>query len=230
MYLRSAGRSRRALVGTSLAIAGLLATASSVFAYNQLWPHPNTDSCNGYPGNYVCIRWPRVLEPPSTVVTIFLGSSLTLEEVNLKPVVRDTISHFNAQPALNPWLDEVGSDCCEDIKAKTEDLNDPGVFGFADIQNNWTTGEITHVTIVFNQEIVWKTTTGGNCYDPPGSITFECTQDARKVSNHEMGHAQGLAHEFAPTTAVMRQGFLSYHKLQTDDTNGLIAIYGAYNP
>jgi hypothetical protein len=64
---------------------------------------------NAYAYNLNGTYWPKVGGPPSTVVKIYLHSSLTAQEINLKPVVRDTIDEYNALPALNPWLDEVST-------------------------------------------------------------------------------------------------------------------------
>lgn len=211
MLLRVTGRSRRTLAAASaLALTALLATVANAFAYNLN-------------GTY----WPKVSGPPSTVVKIYLDASLTAQEVNLKPVVRNTIDEYNALPALNPWLDEISNDNNEKIFVKAQNLGDPEVF--AQATRTVAGNTITYALIEFNTLVIWKTTIGGSCYDPPGS-DWVCTQDARKTSNHEMGHAQGLAHEFSPTTAVMRQGFLSYFHVQDDDEDGIVEIYGAYNP
>lgn len=221
-------KSRRRTIACAVIVAvGLaIATATNAAAWNQYKPDPYTGSCTGS-GEYLCYHWKIVDSAPSTVVSIYLGDGLADEEVNLKPVVRDSIDEFNGVAALNPFLDEVTSDCCEDLKVAMYDFGEYNVFG----DTHWTitsTGKITHSTIRFNKLIVWKTTTGGYCYSIPVPPNYACTQDARKVSNHEMGHAQGLAHEFDPTVAIMKQGFLSYYKLQTDDKKGLISIYGAY--
>jgi hypothetical protein len=39
---------------------------------------------------------------------------------------------------------------------------------------------------------------------------------------------EGLGHESSSVTSVMRQGALTFYQVQTDDRNGIIAIYGAY--
>jgi hypothetical protein len=199
-----------------MTLALLLATAPNAAAYNFLCP------------GGVCLHWQKVNSAPSTVLKVFLDASLTQQEVNLKPVVRDTIDAFNALPALNPWLNEVTSDCCEHIKVRTYTYAEEEIFGEMVPQYYTSSGLMIHALIRFNTKINWTTATGGSCYTIGG--VYECAADARKVSNHEMGHAQGLAHTFAPEVSIMRQGWLSYYQLRDDDKNGIVAIYGAYNP
>ena len=73
----------------------------------------------------------------------------------------------------------------------------------------------------FNRNIVWNRSLDFSC---SGMV---CRADARKVTNHEFGHMEGLGHE-TPTVAVLRQDALSFYAVQADDRNGIIAIYGAY--
>ena len=58
--------------------------------------------------------------------------------------------------------------------------------------------------------------------DPQAKLETEF--QIKKVMTHEFGHALGLDHSSA-STAIMRQGYLSYNTLQTDDTAGLKALY-----
>jgi hypothetical protein len=81
---------------------------------------------------------------------------------------------------------------------------------------------ITHSVLKFNRNIVWNRSLNFNC------TSTVCNADSRKVANHEFGHMEGLGHESSSVTSVMRQGALTFYQVQTDDRNGIIAIYGAY--
>ena len=210
----------------------VVSAAPPAGAWNQLIPYDgnwNTvGSCLGVPGD-PCLHWPKVSSPPSWVGQVYLAIDLKYEEVNLKPVVRDTISEYNGIAALNPYLQEIDTATGADIYVETDNFSDPYVFGSTSFEYNGDTGRITWAHIRFNTMILWKTTLNGYCYDIPVWPNVQCTQDARKVSNHEMGHAQGLAYE-KDITAVMVQGFVSWYHVKNDDKNGIIHIYGAYNP
>lgn len=58
-------------------------------------------------------------------------------------------------------------------------------------------------------------------------INWNCHGDARKVTTHELGHAEGLGHT-GISPAVMRSGATTYWKPQANDELGLQKIYGAY--
>jgi hypothetical protein len=157
-----------------------------------------------------------------------LDNSLPNEEVDLDDVMRDTRNEYNGLAALNPWLRLNSTTFDVEINVYVTNFNDPQVFASTPITYNSTSGLIDYAKIKFNSQIVWKTTTSGYCYSIPAPPNVACTQDARKVANHEMGHAQGLAHESQDVAAVMRQGFLSIYHVKQDDENGIIHIYGAY--
>ena len=73
---------------------------------------------------------------------------------------------------------------------------------------------IVDADIIYNNNFLWDVHNG------PGSNI-----DFRRVTVHESGHALGLGHEnTAP--AIMNPFIGTIETPQTDDINGLIALYG----
>jgi predicted SprT family Zn-dependent metalloprotease len=69
--------------------------------------------------------------------------------------------------------------------------------------------------VEFNSYVTWN-----------HSYTYACGRaDSRKVVTHELGHLQSLGH--TNYTAIMHQGAESFWTPQTNDKQGLQAIYGA---
>jgi len=84
----------------------------------------------------------------------------------------------------------------------------------------WYSGSTTLDTdIIFNSNFSWGVHDG----------TTTSPYDFRRVAVHELGHALGLGHELM-NTAIMYPGYsfiLTIIDPQTDDINGLVALYGS---
>jgi len=89
--------------------------------------------------------------------------------------------------------------------------------GVLAVNTSWTTGStITQAGTVFNANLSWDVHSGY-------SADY---YDFRRVATHELGHALGLKH--ANTSALMNSTYSESIEIpQTDDINGLRAIYGA---
>ncbi len=69
---------------------------------------------------------------------------------------------------------------------------------------------------IFSDQVTWN-----------HSLTYNTfVADSRKVTTHEMGHVEALGH--TGFTAVMHTGAESFYKPQSNDIDGIQAIYGAY--
>lgn len=220
------------VVATAMAILTVLA-GQTTYGYNQEFPpdgNPNTiGTCTGS-GVSICIRWKKAAGGLSITADGYLFDSLEDEEINLKNDIRDAWDEYNALPANNPFINGTTSSGSAEVKYRTADLE----LSTAYAGTTWTLEDTSPYRIVgavvkFNTLIVWNRSLNFDCYpdsDPPEFV--ECKADIRKVANHEQGHVEGLAHEGSPTVAVMRSGPLTYYHVQTDDSNGIVSIYGAY--
>lgn len=226
---RPTARARRA---AALAISIALLLAVPAHAFKQAVGPDHDEACLGTT-EFPCIRWRKTSGDLSITIQAFLDSSLNSQEVDLEPHARAAINAFNGLPARNPYIEVTANSGVDEISIKTKDLGDPSFFGSTvhrpDFFSQPATNLIDHAWIRFNAQTTWHNppdgTIGGSCYTQ-GSTRI-CTQDARKVAVHEMGHAQGLAHEVI-YQAVMDQGWLTFDELKTDDINGIKHIYGAY--
>jgi hypothetical protein len=215
----------------ALLIALTLASAipASTTAWNQEIPPGGVNAIGDCQGTNAspCIRW-RKNGSQSIVIQAFLDASLDLGYIDLATDAQDAINAFNGIEALNPLIQVTNDQAIDEITVEVFDYNDYQVFG-GTTYSPWpfssTTNRINHAKITFNTEIVWRRQTGGWCDNDGAHI---CHADARKVANHELGHAEGLAHEDGfLVTAVMVQGFVGWFALKPDDRDGIIAIYGA---
>ncbi len=169
-----------------------------------------------------CAEWTKTSGNLSTTVYTLLGHFLSDEEVDLHTDAYNAIFTYNDIAARNPLLVQTTDSTIDELTITTTDQ----VY----YQYGYTTNTIQasapfHITksvIKLNRLIVWNRTKDYGC-----SATV-CHADARKVMNHEMGHAQGLGHEASGVAAIMVQGPVSYYPVQRDDINGITAIYGAY--
>ena len=78
---------------------------------------------------------------------------------------------------------------------------------------------MTHAGTAFNAHVNFSVYTGA---------LRSNTMDFRRVAVHELGHALGMAHENNPNIpAIMAPTISNIEKPQTDDINGVRAMYGA---
>lgn len=215
-------------------ICSILASTQAALAHNQLIPPGGfnaIDSCDNTIQS-PCIRWRKTSSNLSITVHVYLNPSIEDEEINLKGDVRDSIDAYNAIPARNPHMQDTTTFGYHEMVADTYDFDDPRIYGSTmfkpDFFGPGNPNRIDFSRIRFNKLIFWNRSLNFSCYDIPYYPYKHCSADARKVANHEMGHAQGLAHEGSGTTAIMRQGPLTYFYVQADDRDGIIDIYGAY--
>ena len=75
-------------------------------------------------------------------------------------------------------------------------------------------GDIVQASMIFNSNKPWSVFSGSN----PNSFDF------RRVATHELGHALGLGHS-SSSSALMYPYYGSITTPQSDDINGLIAMY-----
>jgi hypothetical protein len=103
-----------------------------------------------------------------------------------------------------------------------DEVDRHGFAGTAISFDNNAPYRISHATIYMNSRFTWSR-----------SLTYSCDgvvgqADARKVMNHEMGHAEGLSHQPSGASSIMIQGALPYYHIRAADTNNIQLIYGAY--
>jgi hypothetical protein len=190
---------------------------------------------NNYPGTPVsctdtstwpCIEWAKTSSNLSITVDVYLHSSLLQNNIDIRTDLRNSFSEYNNIAARNPFLRETTSTSSDEIYAWAGVMSE-GVYAGTSISVQQSQPyHITHADIEFNSEIVWNRSLDfGLTYPEPGTTLYHA--DSRKVSNHEMGHAEGLGHT-GIDPAIMRQGATTYYHVQANDRSGIIAIYGAY--
>jgi hypothetical protein len=207
-------RNRRvgSLVGLLAALS--LLVPSGTFAWTQLFNnYPGSPtSCNDiYP--YYCVEWLLVGGSSSTVV-IFLDPSLTSANLNLDTDTRSAINQWHLVCAMNPIL-QTGSGVNAQIVVARGSLDDPSAWAETRvIRSQSSPYVIVSADTTFNTLVTWN-----------HSYTYDVTHaDSRKVATHELGHAEGLGH--TGYTAVMHQGAMSFWTVQTNDIQGMQAVYG----
>lgn len=197
-----------------LGLALALLISSTAIGWTQLR--------NNYPGApqscgdsatdaYPCIKWPQSSTGYSITVYVYLAPSLTFGNLNLQTDMRNGMSAWNSQAARNPFYNESGSGAVSAHRTATS----VSTYWAETITYSNSSNVVTSATIKFNELVTWnRSYTWG---------TF--VADARKVATHEIGHSQALGH--TGITAVMKQGEVNVSTPQTNDLQGLQAIYGA---
>lgn len=115
-----------------------------------------------------CIEWAKTGSDLSINVDVFLHSSLSSEEVDLKTDLRNTFTKYNAIAARNPHLQETTSGASDEIHVNAVNLSDPTVYaGTTPTYNLSSPYHITHVEMSFNTLIFWIRTSGYSCVSGP---------------------------------------------------------------
>lgn len=204
---------RRSVVvaaSASLMLAGALVPPA--LAWSQLFnnfPHAPTSCDNS--ANWPCVRWPKNGSLSSTVI-IFNDPSLTSANLNLDTDVRASVNQWHLVCAANPIL-QYGSGVNAQIYVQRGSISDPSAW--AETITSASGHTIIGATTTFNNLVTWN-----------HSFTYTVTQaDSRKVGTHELGHAEGLGH--TNFTAVMHQSAESFWAPQTNDIQGMQAVYGS---
>ena len=217
-------RSRAAvilLVGTLL-----LSPGANALAWNQEFAPAGTIGDCFNTQSSPCVEWPKTGSNLSVTVYMLLGHFLHDEEVDMFTDAYNAQFTYNDIAARNPHLVQTTDSSIDDYTVTT--VNDPVLLPYYALGVTTITFQsaspyhITHAVTKFNRNIIWNRSQDYSC-----SSTV-CHGDARKVTNHEFGHMEGLDHEASPTVSIMRQGALSFYAVQADDRNGIIAVYGAY--
>ncbi len=222
-------RRHRVQRGFALGIVFAVLAVSPAAAWTQLDnEYPNSPvSCTDI-NPYYCIEWPTTPGGLSVNVDVYLDSTLDLiTSVPFKSDIRASIPQWNNIAARNPHLQETTSTTgVEALVWASLDFpsNVYGVTFNSVLSSN--PRQIAFSEIIMSRQIAWNHTYTFTCYQPEPGTTV-CRADARKVSTHELGHAEGLGHT-GISPAVMRTGAVTYWTPQANDKAGIVAIYGAY--
>jgi hypothetical protein len=207
---------------TALAVAGL--TAQPLLAWSQLYnAYPNDPQSCTDPGGY-CVRWAKTSGNLSTTHYVYLSANLASGNLDLRPDIRNAIGYWNGAPARNPYLVETTSLSQSDIDVYRGDSD-----SYCGQLNTWActaiyadTANGSHILYyagqIYSDQVTWNHSL---TYSPGYFVA-----DSRKVTTHEMGHVEALGH--TSFTAVMHTGAESFYRPQTNDIQGIQAIYGAY--
>ena len=205
----------RLVIALSLGTVPLLTAPASVLAWSQLFnEYPSSPtSCNNVSPD-ICVSWPKNGSLSSTVV-IYLDPSLTTANLNLDTDTRAGINQWHLVCAANPVL-QIGSGVNAQITVVRGQLLDPTAWAQTSVINSSSSPHVViEADVVFNTLVTWN-----------HSFTYSQTSaDSRKVATHELGHAEGLGH--TGFTAVMHQGAESFWTVQTNDVQGMQAVYGS---
>jgi matrixin len=201
------------LASTAAALMLATALAPAVFGWSQLFNNfPNAPtSCDNSP-SWPCVAWPKNGSQSSTVI-IFNDPNLTSANLNLDTDVRASVNQWHLVCAANPIL-QYGSGVNAQIYVQRGSLQDPSAWAETVVARSGHT--IVSATTTFNTLVTWNHTF---TYTPGNNHA-----DSRKVGTHELGHAEGLGH--TSFTAVMHQHAESFWTPQTNDIQGMQAVYG----
>ena len=122
------------------------------------------------------------------------------------------VSHYNYLSNSAPWWNDITNCHSPDIQFSVSTTLPLGTCMQTQITSNFLNHIESPVIILFNSKYIF-----GNYND-----STHCAFDNAVL--HEFGHSQGLAHS-QTTLAVMWHVEQTYTNVQTDDVNGMKAIY-----
>lgn len=213
-------RSNRSAIARAIAAAGLflLLSAPATFAWSQIlnnFPNSPTSCTNVSP--YWCEAWPVNSNGSSVTVYFYRDPSLSGSSgENMATDVDNSAAQWNAAPAKNPFLYGNLNGASDTVTVQMANIDPYGcTWGETIDYTGSNVHVITGADTYFNSVVTWN-----------HSYTYACGEaDSRKVATHELGHIEALGH--TSYTAVMHQGAESFWTPQTNDIQGLQAIYGA---
>lgn len=216
------------LSAIGLTVLFLPVLASPALAWSQLlndFDIGGNANC-GWAQNKPCLYWN---EPAYTSITnyAYLDPSLNQGSYDFTGPVNAAFSDFNNAPAYNPYTYSCGSPGCGSMTYNSGYLGclvyggtfpSHGASQYSSRLGGWY-AFFSSPVITFNNG--WMASWNSSLTWSNNSCSFQA--DGRKVATHETGHAQGLGH--TSYTAVMHQGPENFYTLQTNDCQGLQAIY-----
>lgn len=227
---------RLALVST-LSIGLLIMGAIPSLAWTQVFNDFDSGG-SGYCGGsttYPCVFWQEAHYTSITLYSYF-DPSVDNDNYSFTTAINRAFSDFNAVPAYNPYTYQCTNrpGCGTNVYYGSTGLG-CGVYGsttwpvLSSIEYSSSVGYYQfarEVVVYFNTNslVSWNNSLTWSF----NAQTCAVQADGRKVSTHETGHLMSLGH--TSYTAVMHQGPENFYSLQSNDIQGLEAIYTGTQP
>lgn len=206
---------QRAMI-SSIVAALFLIVPQVALGWSQLRNNfPNSPTSCDNSASWPCIKWPQGPGGYSITIYAYLDYTLAQANINLQPDVSNSAAQWTAVPARNPFLYTTGSGTNYDVGV----YRGTTVYGTSWAETETITlssdvHKVVEADVTFNKLVTWNHTFTYDVYKA----------DSRKVATHELGHAEALGH--TNYTAVMHQGAESFWTPQTNDVQGMQAVYG----
>ncbi len=211
--------------------------ASAVMAWSQLFNDFDIGG-SGYCGGsmtYPCLFWQEA-HWTSTTLNASIAASADSDNYSMTTAINRAFGDFNAAPAYNPYIYQCTSGTSCGTVAYYGSLNlGCGVWAGTSFPQlgaiEYTSGIgyyqfATLAQVAFNTASYMSWNNSLNYSYDASTCTYNA--DGRKVATHETGHVMSLGH--TSYTAVMHQGAEPFFSLQSNDIQGLQAIYTGTSP